>query len=58
MIKVHIVKGIDKHDTQILEVFFDHDEAVEWMDNYDGDEDFAFLCVDTRDVKGDLNDVC
>lgn len=49
--KVHIVKGVDAHDTVILKVFCDFADAVEWMDNYDGEEDFAYLAVDTRDVE-------
>lgn len=57
MIRVHIVKGVDSHDTHILEVFFDHDDAEEWMNNYDGDDDFAYLCIDTRNVKGDVNEI-
>lgn len=47
---VHIVVGVDSHNTVILKVFADHHDAVEWMNNYDGDEDFAFLSVDTREV--------
>ena len=47
---VHIVKGVDSHDSVNLKVFAEHHDAVEWMDNYDGDEDFAYLAIETREV--------
>ena len=47
---VHIAKGVHAYDTQILKVFLSKDDALEWIDNYDGDEDFAYLCVDSREV--------
>lgn len=48
--KVHIVKGVDKHDTVILDVFLNHDDALEFIDNY-FDESFAFITIDTRVVN-------
>lgn len=50
---VHLVKGIDAHDSVILKAFTDYYKAREWKDNYDGDEDFAFLTITTIDVETD-----
>lgn len=47
---VYIVKGVDSHDTVNLKVFANYDDASEWVDNYDGDEDFAFITIETREV--------
>lgn len=45
MIKVYLVKGLDAHETTILKSFLCPVRAHEWKDNYDGDDDFAFMCV-------------
>lgn len=48
--KVHIVKGIDPHDTVILDVFFEYTDALEFIENY-FDESFANIVIDTRVVN-------
>jgi len=48
---VQIVKGVNSNDTQILKVFMSKDDALEWIYNYDGDDNFAYLCVDSREVE-------
>lgn len=53
---VYIVKGIDGHDSRNLKAFEYKPDAKEWMDNYDGDEDFAFLCLETLTVQESTND--
>lgn len=54
--KVYIVKGVDAHNSQNLKAFAYKPDAIEWMDNYDGDEDFSFLCVETLNVQESTND--
>lgn len=53
---IYIVKGIGTYDTTNLKAFAYKPDAVEWIDNYDGDEDFSFLCVETLTVQESSND--
>lgn len=48
---IHIVKGVDAHDTINLKAFLDYFKAREWMDNYDDDESFAYMSIVTMDVE-------
>lgn len=44
---VYIVKGVDKHDTQILDVFFNKPDAEKFIQDYD-DESFVYITIDRR----------
>ena len=50
---VHLVKRVDAHDTVILKAFTDYFKALSWKNNYDGDDDFAYLTIATIDVETD-----
>lgn len=51
--KVYIVVGIDAHDATIIGVYGNRKDAEEARaENYD--EDFAFVAINEREVKGEL----
>lgn len=53
---IHIVKGVGGYEGENLKAFESKQDAVEWMDNYDGDDDFAFLCIETMTVQESTHD--
>lgn len=54
-ISIYLVKGYEAHETTTLKAFLCPNKAIEWKDNYDGDEDFAFMSVNKMDIE-DAND--
>lgn len=48
---VYIVKGVDKHEIQILDVFFNKPDAEKFIEEYD-EGSFAYISIDRREVKG------
>lgn len=51
--KVYLVLGHDAHDTVILEVYGNREDARKASEEY-FDDDFAFVSVCEKEVKGEI----